>query len=168
MAGAAKRRMMRRALAPLASLLGAVSPVLHAAVICRVRATPVQFGIYSPLSASPRLSTGTVMTRCRLQFGPPAQVTIMSSFGPGSSGTYLGRTLRLGGNSLLYNLYLDAAHTLIAGNGTGGSSTGSATLNLTVFNSRGTWRETLYGSMPASQDVAPGTYTDTIVVTINY
>lgn len=160
--------MMWRALGLLTGLLCAVSPAVHAAVICRVRTTPVRFGIYDPLSMSATLSTGTVVTTCRLRGRLATQVTVTSSLTAGSSGDYLNRTMRLGGNSLIYNLYLDAADTQIAGDGTGGSSTASATLALTLFNSRQRWRETLYGSMPASQDAAPGTYTDSIVVTINY
>jgi spore coat protein U-like protein len=160
--------MMRRATGLLASVLCAASPLLHAAVTCTVTATAVQFGTYDPLSAAPLLSTGTVVTTCTLRGALSAQATLTSSFTTGSSGKYAGRTMTLGANSLLYNLYLDAAHTQIAGNGTGGSSTGGATLNLNFLNSTQTWTETIYGNMPASQDAAPGTYMDSIMVTIDY
>ena len=159
---------MRRTLPLLTGLLCALSPALHAAVTCRVRATPVRFGVYDPLSLSPTVSTGTVVTTCRLRGGLATQVTIVSSFTTGSSGSYLDRTMKRGASSLLYNLYLDPAYSEVAGNGTGGSATGTTTLNLTLLRATQRWRETIYGSMPASQDVAPGTYRDSIVVTINY
>lgn len=159
---------MKRRIIGLAVLLGAASSLLHAAVTCTVTATPVQFGTYDPLSASALLSTGTVVATCSLRAALFAQATLTSSFTTGASGGYSSRTMKLGVNSLRYNLYLDAAHTRIAGDGTGGSSTGSATLNLTFLNPTQTWTETIYGSMPASQDAAAGTYADTIMVTIDY
>ena len=160
--------MMRHAPSLLAGLLCLASPVLHAKVTCRVSATPVQFGAYDPLNLSPTLSSGTVVTTCRLTGALATQTKLTSSFSTGSSGKFASRAMMLAGNSLLYNLYLDAALTQIAGDGTGGSSTGSATLNLSVMSRTQTWTETIYGSMPASQDPAPGTYADSLVVTISY
>jgi spore coat protein U-like protein len=160
--------MMRHAPTLLAGLLCAVSPALHAKVTCSVSATPVQFGTYDPLNLTPTLSTGSITTSCSLQGSQATQAMLQSSLSAGSSGKFANRTMTLGGSSLLYNLYLDAALTRIAGDGTGGSSTGSATLDLTKTNRTQTWTQTIYGSMPASQDAAPGTYADTIMVTVNY
>lgn len=160
--------MRRRAPTWLATLLVAASPVLDAKVRCTVTATPVQFGTYDPLNLAPALSSGTVVTTCRLMGALATATMLTSSFTAGSSGKYATRTMTLGANALLYNLYLDPAHSQIAGDGTGGSSTGRATLNLSILSRTQTWTETIYGSMPASQDAAPGTYTDSIVVTINY
>lgn len=160
--------MMRRALTWMAALLCAVGSALGAQVTCSVSAVPVAFGIYDPLNASALLSSGSVVTTCTVTAGQAKQTTVTSSFTSGSSGTYVNRTMLNGANPLLYNLYLDAAYTKVAGDGTGGSSTGSATLSLTNSNPTQTWTETIYGSMPASQDAAPGTYTDSIMVTVNY
>lgn len=160
--------MPRRAPTLLASLLCVVSPALDAKVTCTVTATPVQFGTYDPLNLSPALSSGTVVTTCRLMGALATATMLTSSFTAGSSGKYATRTMILGANALLYNLYLDPAHSQIAGDGTGGSSTGSATLNLSILNRTQTWTETIYGSMPASQDAAAGTYIDSIMVTVNY
>jgi spore coat protein U-like protein len=95
-------------------------------------------------------------------------VTLVDSFSTGSSGTYSNRTLRSGTNILNYNLYYDAGYSEIRGNGSGGSYTGSATLNLTAGNPTQTATGTIYGKIPAGQNVAPGTYTDTLVVTITF
>jgi spore coat protein U-like protein len=71
-------------------------------------------------------------------------------------------------NTLGYNLYYDAAYSQIRGNGTGGSQTGGATLNLTPGAPTQSVNAVIYGRIPAGQDPAPGSYLDTIVVTITY
>ncbi len=65
---------------------------------------------------------------------------------------------------LNYNLYLDAARTTIWGDGTGGTQVYSNAnppnnTNVTV---------TIYGRIPASQDVSAGSYTNTVTATINF
>jgi spore coat protein U-like protein len=68
-------------------------------------------------------------------------------------------------NTLSYNLYLDAAHSMIWGDGTGGSQTGTLTIN---GLGNVTANATIYALIP-SQDPAPGAgYTDSITVTVNY
>ena len=71
------------------------------------------------------------------------------------------------GDTLNYNLYLDAAHNQILGDGTGGTSqdSGSATISKT---SPFTFIETIYGRIFAGQDPAVGAYSDSIVYTMNF
>jgi spore coat protein U-like protein len=140
----------------------------HAAVSCQVTATGPAFGVYNPVSASPTLANGVVTATCTLLSGGSTFVTLVSSYSTGSSGTYANRTLVSGANHLNYNLYLDAAYTQIRGDGTGGSQTDSATLRLTRRAPTQQVQGTIYGRIPAGQDVAPGTYLDTIVVTVTY
>jgi spore coat protein U-like protein len=71
-------------------------------------------------------------------------------------------------NRLNYNLYFDAAFTQIRGDGTGGSQTGGASLTVSSASRTATATSTLYGRIPASQNAVPGTYLDTITVTITY
>jgi spore coat protein U-like protein len=69
--------------------------------------------------------------------------------------------LKSGGADIVnYNLYLDAAKTQIWRDGTGGSLTWRPT---------GNGSHTIYGKAPAGQ-TAPGagSYTDTVVITINF
>ncbi len=162
--------MIRRAAA--ASLLaccGALLPVLaEGAVSCSVTATGPAFGIYGPLNATPTYANGTVQVTCTLLSGGATTVTLVSSYSTGASGSYAMRTMLSGANTLNYNLFYDAAYTQIRGNGTGGSQTGGATLNLSPGTPTLSASGTIYGRIPALQDVAAGTYTDTIVVTITY
>jgi spore coat protein U-like protein len=68
-------------------------------------------------------------------------------------------------NQLLYNLFVDAARTVIWGDGTGG------TQFLLVRNPRPNNQDIsvpIYGRIPALQDVRVGNYTNTITATINF
>jgi spore coat protein U-like protein len=143
-------------------------PAAAATWTCSVAATGPNFGVYNPFAATPDEENGTLNATCTLLSGNAATVTITDSFSTGSSGTYANRTMLSGANVLNYNLYYDAAYTEIRGNGTGGSQTGSATLNLTKANPTQVATGTIYGKINAGQNVAAGTYTDTIVVTITF
>jgi spore coat protein U-like protein len=160
---------MRRGRAlPFVLLTLLSSELCDAAVTCTVSATGPVFGIYNPLSASPTEANGLVTATCTLLSGGATTVSLVSSYSTGSSGTYSTRTLLSGASVLNYNLYYDAAYTQIRGNGTGGSVTGSASLTLTPANPTAQADGVIYGRIPAGQDVSPGSYLDSIVVTITY
>jgi spore coat protein U-like protein len=139
-----------------------------AAVTCSASATGPAFGVYNPLNATPTYANSTVQVTCTLLSGGSTTVNLVSSYSAGASGSYALRRMLSGANTLNYNLYYDAAYTQIRGDGTGGSQTGGATLNLTPGNPTQTASGTIYGRIPAGQDVAAGSYADTIVVTITY
>jgi spore coat protein U-like protein len=70
-----------------------------------------------------------------------------------------------GSNSLNYNLYKDAARTVIWGDGTSG------TQNLFVQNPQPNNQDIsvpIYGRIPAGQGAGVGNYTNTLAVTINF
>ena len=137
-------------------------------VSCSVSVVGVNFGIYNPLSAAPTLANGQVSATCSLLGRAASRVTITSTYSTGSSGSYAVRTLRSGSNLLNYNLYFDAALTQVRGDGTGGSQTGSASFTLNNRNPVQSTSSVIYGRIPAGQDVVPGSYSDTIIVTIIY
>lgn len=126
---------------------------------CTVSSTPLAFGTYNVFGTTPLDSTGTVTYTCQRN---DARITV--SLGTGSSGNYTTRTLRLGTQTLNYNIYTSSAFTGLWGNGTGG----------TYY-----WYDpdppdnravaiTMYGRIPAQQDVTAGAYTDTIQVLVNF
>lgn len=146
-----------------------VMPSAQAAVSCTVSATGPAFGTYNPLSGSPLLSNGSVTATCTLTGNTNTTVNLTSSYSAGNSGNFSSRSMKSGTNVLSYNLYYDAAFTQIRGDGTGGSLTGSASLTLTTSSrTQSVPASTIYGRIPAGQDVAAGSYTDTIVVTVTY
>ncbi len=73
-----------------------------------------------------------------------------------------------GANHLTYNLYFDNTYTTIRGDGSGGSQTSGANLNLTTGNRTQNVSGTIFGRAPAGQDVAAGGYSDSIVFTVTY
>ena len=85
--------------------------------------------------------------------------------GPGTSGDQLARTLVSGAaNTLNYNLYENAARTLILGDGTPPTVTVSG-----IRSARGRpsyFSYPLYGRIFANQAPSPGIYNDNILVTI--
>jgi spore coat protein U-like protein len=88
---------------------------------------------------------------------------VMLSRGSGSS--FTPRSMGGGGNTGAYNLYLDPAGTTIWGDNSGGS------ISYDVYNSTPSDRrftDFIYGIAPAWQDLAPGTYTDTIFATLSW
>jgi spore coat protein U-like protein len=117
----------------------------------------VSFGIYDVFSATPLNSTGSLNYQCTWIVH---QRTIYLS--KGSAPNNNPRQMVSGANRLNYNLYLDAARTQIWGdpNPYAFSDTGWDFFpNVTL---------TIYGSIPAGQDVPTGTYTDAIVATVNF
>ena len=120
---------------------------------CRVdNVSALAFGLYDPFAGAPLDAIGTVGYDCTSTPGPIIQLDA-------GSGTFAGRTLRQGGNVLVYQVYADAARTQVLGDGTAGTTTIDGT------NSR---KQTvaLHGRVFASQLVARGAYADRLVVTI--
>jgi spore coat protein U-like protein len=159
---------MKAGLAAAAVLAALLPGLADAAVTCGVTATGPAFGIYNPLSASAAVSNGQVTASCTLTGTTATTVSLASSYSIGSGSSYANRTLLSGASKLGYNLYYDVAYSQIRGDGTGGSQTGGATFNLTRTSPTQSVTSTIYGRIPAGQDVAPGSYLDTIVVTVTY
>lgn len=139
----------------------ACTPNLHAT--CAVSASPVSFGVYFPGSVSE--VTGNVQVTCSLTGGTPVSYNI--SLSTGDSGSYAQRQMRTLEHKINYNLYFNAAHTTVWGDGTAGTVTASDSypLGLLEIVSR---NYAIYGRIPAAQNPVAGTYSDTIVVTVNY
>jgi spore coat protein U-like protein len=140
-----------------------IAPMVHAASItsCTVTATNVVFGTYTPLQAAALTSAATISIACT---GVTGRNTVTIDLSAGASGSYTTRTLLAGIAKLNYNLYQDAANTKIWGNGTGISTEASTTIRKAVPDAS----LTVYGSVAALQDPAPGSYGDTVTVTVNY
>ncbi len=126
---------------------------------CTITAVGVSFGTYDVFSGSPLDSTGSVTYNCISVLG-----TITINLSRGGAPTFTPRQMFRSSETLNYNLYLNAARTTIWGDGTSGTShygpvTPPLLTNVTV---------TIYGRIPGGQDVSAGTYSDTVVATINF
>ena len=132
------------------------------AATCTVSATPLTFGTYYPGNGNLNANT-TLLVRC--SHGAPFTVAMDA----GAGGSLLQRLMTGGGAGLAYNLYTNAARTTVWGDGS--ASTGVVTGTGRGMANNQAISETVYGQLPdtlANQQLAPGTYTDTIRVTVNY
>ena len=140
-----------------------------AATTCTTSATGVAFGLYNPLSGTPNNTTGTVSVSCQLVGSLFDRVDYSVALSTGSSGSFANRTLRSGANPINYNLFADAARTRIWGVNGGATTARSGSMTLFWFAPTAQNDLTIYGSIPAAQyNAVPGSYTDTIVVTVTY
>jgi spore coat protein U-like protein len=155
------------ALAGLAALLA--SAPSRAALNCSVSSGGIGFGDYDPVVATPDDSTGNIAVTCtRVILQDPFRVDYTLSLSRGTSPSFAPRRMASGANRLAYNLYRDAARAEVWGDGTGTTRVVAGTANFNWFQTSQTNNHTTYGRVPALQDVVPGAYADTIVVTITF
>lgn len=152
-----------RALLLLAAA-GALLP-LPAQAVCSTSATLVAFGSYNPFAVGNSDSAGTITVSCS-----GGLISLLVSYdiklSPGLYGTYAARRMGAGSSRLSYNLYTNAARTTIWGDGSGGTGfvSDGYLLGLLTVNRN----YSVYGRLPAAQNVAPAAYSDTITVTVEY
>lgn len=126
---------------------------------CTVSATAVTFGNYDPLAAAPLNGNGDITVTCN------GRGTFTVALSTGQSGSYAPRYMTGGsggGDRLGYNLYTDAAHTIVFGDGTEGTETESKNFK------NNTSHLTVHGQIPAMENIAAGNYSDTILVTVTF
>ncbi len=162
---------LRRVSLPVAFVLGLVLPVeLLAGAACSVAVVGVNFGLYDPLDPRPADSAGSVDVTC--DYLPPGGATNVSydvELSTGTSGGFLQRYMALGTARLPYNLFTDAARSLVWGNGSAGSRVVSGAMKVNPgAHSSLTNSHTVYGRIPAGVDAALGSFSDSIVVTLTF
>jgi spore coat protein U-like protein len=142
----------------------------HAAVIvnCTASTGGIAFGFYNPLSAVANASTGTLVVTCNANGNGKTQVTLHVTLSTGLSRSYATRKMFSGVNALNYNIFWSTAYNQIIGDGSGGSVARSEGPFLVDTDGSSMVTETFFGLIPASQDVAPGSYSDVITVTVTY
>ena len=130
---------------------------------CSASAQSVPFGNYNPFSLTATDATGTVTVTCT---GISLLVSYTIKLSTGTSGSFTTRTMKLGGTSFNYNLYTNALRVTVWGDSTGGSFTITDGYLITLGTVNRDY--SVYGRLFAQQNVAPGLYSDTILVTVEY
>ena len=150
-----------RRFARLALLAVLVLPRSAAAITCQISGVVgVSFGSYDVLDAEPTDSVGSVTYRCS-NVGPSDTVSIaLGAGGP----TFVPRSMPGSGDSLRYNLYLDAARSVVWGDGTGGTSVYGPLRppddeSVTVV---------IYGRVPPGEDAAAGAFGEAITARLDF
>ena len=152
----------------LALLLGG-GAARAACLLCTCTATAVNidFGVYVPIAVSSTDSVGSVRVRCSLAGTGTLPLLVSYDLGlsAGNSGSTAAREMRSSGSPLSYNLYADSARSRIWGEA-GSADQVTVSYGTGLF---GTWVQTdMYGRIFARQNPRPGSYSDTIVVTVSY
>jgi spore coat protein U-like protein len=163
------RHLTRCIIAIMIAGCGAATFVQAAVTVnCTASVSGIAFGIYNPLNAVSDASTGSLKVTCNGSGSGTVNVTLNVTLSTGMSGTYSTRKMFSGANALNYNIFWSAAYNQIIGDGTGGSFAGTAGPFPIAAGGSNTATGTLYGLIPASQDVVPGAYSDVITVTVTY
>ena len=153
--------------APLVALALALLPLnAQALANCLVFTAGLTFPNYDYTSAAPLDGVGTVEIRCSLIGIISLFVNYDIQLSEGASGNYATRTMLSGAHLLRYNLYTNAGRTTVWRGDQSPNSfvTGGYLLGLftTVTN------HSVYGQIPAGQNVPAGLYKDNITLTVNY
>ncbi len=136
------------------ALLATAAPA--AAASCSVSPQALTLGSYDPFATAPQDAVTGIAITCDVE------TSVVIAIGPGN-GDYGARTMTGGAQALLYNLYIDPAHSRVWGDGTNGSSTVSSTAVATST------AIPVYARAPARQtQLKPGSYTDILWVSITY
>ena len=132
---------------------------------CTISTSALAFDMYDAVGANASadlLATGGVTSTCSIGSSGNIKMSQGSNSGDGSSDSAPNRRMIHGSDGtkfLNYSVFSDSARTAVWENGTGVAYTGTgsaATL-------------TVYGSVPQAQvDAIVGSYSDTLVVAINY
>ena len=131
-----------------------LSATASIAATCTISTSAVAFGAYAGTQVD---ATGTVTANCITG----TAWTIGLGTGTGTGATTSNRKMTSGANTLGYGLFSDSTHTTNWGNAIGtdtiaGTGTGASQ------------NQTVYGSIPTGSVPAAGSYTDTVVATINF
>lgn len=125
------------------------------AYACTVEVAPLAFGSINPLDASDSDSVTTLSVVC------PSDTPYTATVNAGT-GSFTTRHMTGAQGSLDYQLYTEASRSLIWGDGSAGTNS--------IAGTAGTTGDThnLYGRVPAQAQAVPGSYSDTLLVTITY
>lgn len=132
---------------------------------CSIIASPIAFGVYNGVTKAEVQTIATITVRCTDLI---TAVDYAVSLSPGQSGTATSRYLSNGTNRLNYQVFADAARTQVLGDGSAGtvSATGSVLAIIGIGTTSNTTQ--IYPNIRAGQSPVPGTYNDTLTVTVAY
>ena len=129
---------------------------------CTVSAATLNFGssIDPTTSAVPVDATTSMSVTCTNT--TPYTVALNAGANAGGASNFSARAMKNGTHALGYQLYADALRSTVWGDGTNTSST------LPGVGIGSSQSVTLYGRLPSLTGAVPGTYTDTVTVTVTY
>jgi spore coat protein U-like protein len=139
-------------LAAVVAISCLVAPQARAQSCKNLSATAVAFGTYNVFNTADMTGVGTISYSC------PPPLTPVVAISASANGAYRPRQMTSGANTLSYELYTDAAMTVVWG-------TGADTHVVTAGNNS---TVSVYGKLFQQQDASVGAYSDTVTVTFNF
>jgi spore coat protein U-like protein len=125
---------------------------------CTISTTPLAFGSFDPVvvnATAPLDAGGLVTIACTKGAATAVDLDL------GQHALATARRMWSGAEYLEYELYQDAGRTQIWG-------TGTQAMTPPVAPSKVPRPFTVYGRVPGGQDVAAGSYSDTVMATVNF
>lgn len=132
---------------------------------CDAYVTPINFDSYDTLVMNTSDIAGTLTITCQ---SPRHRICYTIKINQGTSGNFNGRQMANNTERLGYNLYLDHNRTVIWGDGNGDTSYIKDFIVTNGKNNPITRTYTIYGRLPALQDVPSGNYLDSLQINIDY
>jgi spore coat protein U-like protein len=131
---------------------------------CSLSATGLAFGTYAPSAQGADTASGSVTVTCTALVAVSGTYQLSAS--TGNAGRYSARQMTGTATTLAYQLYTDAADSMVWGDGSGGTGVIDGSFPLFIVSSSQT--VPFYGAIPPGQAVDAGSYSDVIIVTIAY
>ena len=149
-------------------LLLLLAPSAAGAVItCTFSSTPgMSFGPYNDSSAVATDSATPIVVRCSRVLGTNNADVVLQLGPSATSGTIATRQMGSGANRMNYNLYRDAARSQVWGQ-TSGVDTGQLNTGNIGNGSSVNVTFTVFGRIPALQNVSSGAYSDSVQLTVS-
>ncbi len=138
------------------------------AATCSMLLSLMAFGIYDTVLPLANETSATIQVACTPGLGNPLTTAYTITIaGTGSSNDSV-RAVTSGPHRLYYQIYKDPARSSVWGNG--GSSGPGVASSVTSLSSMlpGLQVHTAYARMPALQNIPPGIYAGSLMVTIDY
>jgi spore coat protein U-like protein len=152
----------------IAFLLLLAGSEARAALDCSVTTPGLAFGSYDASQPGPTDVAASLTVNCTRVALDPWNVSYTLALSRGTSGSYAPRQMSSGPSRLNYNLYRDGSRNQVWGDGTASTSVVSGSMRFNFFQFSNSASYTAYGRVPAGQSVSPGSYADSIVVTITF
>ncbi|MHA6910590.1 Csu type fimbrial protein [Ralstonia pseudosolanacearum] len=129
--------------------------------ICIINsASALAFAAFEP-SQGAQASTSSISVNCSNT--TPFNISLDAGAGP--SATVASRVMTSGGNTLTYSLFQDSGHTSVWGNTVGTNTVAGTGAGMAPANAI---TKTVYGLIPSQPSTVPGSYADTVTVTVTY
>lgn len=137
-------------------------PAPAGAITCTGSASSLPFGQYNGVTKAQVNTTASISVSCT----GPGTLNYTVTISPGQSGVATGRYMLSNANALNYQIYKDSARTQVLGDGTGGTYEYSG--SYTLGNGTSTLSATVYGAVLPNQAAIPGSYSDSLTMTLTY